>query len=298
MVNIKLGIIGMSEGNGHPFSWSSIINGYSPENLATCGFSTIYDYMVANQHPSTCFSRSKVTCVLTHSRGISEKVAACANIPFIADDTRQLTEQVDAVLLARDDAENHICFAKDALIKGLPIFVDKPIALKLDDLEHLYQLAYDERLIYSCSALRFSDEILLNSDEQKKVGEITEIHCITPKSWDRYAIHLIDPLLHIMAGFDYTKLSVVSADNYQTKIMILWENGVKSTIQSSEHYKGPIQFTYIGVNGKIIKKFKNSYEPFKKSLQYFINNIRKKNFFNEYEKLEKMVKLIEFGRVF
>ncbi len=30
----SIGIIGVSEGNGHPFSYSSIINGYSPEGLA------------------------------------------------------------------------------------------------------------------------------------------------------------------------------------------------------------------------------------------------------------------------
>ena len=33
----SIGIIGLSEGNGHPFSYSSIINGYSPEGLAASG---------------------------------------------------------------------------------------------------------------------------------------------------------------------------------------------------------------------------------------------------------------------
>jgi len=28
---LKLGVIGMSEGNGHPYSWSAIINGQSDE---------------------------------------------------------------------------------------------------------------------------------------------------------------------------------------------------------------------------------------------------------------------------
>ena len=30
----SIGIIGLSEGNGHPFSYGSIINGYSPDGLA------------------------------------------------------------------------------------------------------------------------------------------------------------------------------------------------------------------------------------------------------------------------
>jgi|GEM_PF-4815020 len=28
---IHLGVIGMTEGNGHPYSWSAIINGYDSE---------------------------------------------------------------------------------------------------------------------------------------------------------------------------------------------------------------------------------------------------------------------------
>ena len=30
---IRLGILGMTEGNAHPFSWSAIINGYDKEEM-------------------------------------------------------------------------------------------------------------------------------------------------------------------------------------------------------------------------------------------------------------------------
>ena len=32
--DINLGLIGISEGNGHPYSWSAIINGYNEAYLA------------------------------------------------------------------------------------------------------------------------------------------------------------------------------------------------------------------------------------------------------------------------
>ena len=47
----SIGIIGLSEGNGHPFSYSSIINGYSPEGLAASGWPGIYEY-VRRRHAS------------------------------------------------------------------------------------------------------------------------------------------------------------------------------------------------------------------------------------------------------
>lgn len=292
----KLGIIGMSEGNGHPYSWSSIINGYSPEHLAKCGFPAIYDYMMENQQPTTFFCGCRVTCVLSQHKNISEKISACANIPFIVNDTLQLVEQVDAVLLARDDAENHLFYANDALNKGLPIFIDKPIALSVNALENIYRLAQDQKMIFSCSALRFSDEILLSIDEQKNIGKIIEINCKTPKSWDKYAVHLIDPLIHIMKEIKYLKVSVLISNRSQRKIKVWWENDISSTIEASEQFSGQIQFTYVGTSGQITKKFTNSYDPFRKSLLNFVKNINTKIYFDEYEKLKRIVELIQIGK--
>ncbi len=34
----NLGIIGMSPGNGHPYSWAAIFNGYNKEKMAKCPF--------------------------------------------------------------------------------------------------------------------------------------------------------------------------------------------------------------------------------------------------------------------
>ena len=38
---IKLGIIGMSDGNGHPYSWSAIFNGYNRDEMQKCTFPVI-----------------------------------------------------------------------------------------------------------------------------------------------------------------------------------------------------------------------------------------------------------------
>lgn len=48
---IKVGMVGMSEGDGHPFSFSAIINGYDDEGMARSGWEVIYDY-VRKRHAS------------------------------------------------------------------------------------------------------------------------------------------------------------------------------------------------------------------------------------------------------
>ncbi len=40
--NIRLAMLGMVDGNGHPYSWSAIINGrYDAQVMADCGFPVI-----------------------------------------------------------------------------------------------------------------------------------------------------------------------------------------------------------------------------------------------------------------
>ena len=47
---LKLGIIGISEGNGHPYSWSAIFNGYNEEYMIQCPFESIPEYLSKQKH--------------------------------------------------------------------------------------------------------------------------------------------------------------------------------------------------------------------------------------------------------
>ena len=46
--DIRLAMLGMVEGNGHPYSWSAIINGrYDMARMAECGYPSIPEYLGA-----------------------------------------------------------------------------------------------------------------------------------------------------------------------------------------------------------------------------------------------------------
>ncbi|MBT4568727.1 MAG: oxidoreductase, partial [Marinovum sp.] len=50
---IKLAMLGMTDGNGHPYSWSIILNGrYNADALAKCPYPAIRDY-IAKQPAET-----------------------------------------------------------------------------------------------------------------------------------------------------------------------------------------------------------------------------------------------------
>ena len=63
---LKLAMLGMTEGNGHPYSWSIIVNGsYDADALARCPYAVIRDY-IAKQPPETLgIAGTQVTHVWT-----------------------------------------------------------------------------------------------------------------------------------------------------------------------------------------------------------------------------------------
>ena len=98
---LRLGIIGFSEANGHPYSFSSIINGYSSTEYDS-DWSLIRDYLhikpsqdflsdFAVVESVWCDDFSRANSILISS-GISK---VCSNYDEMLD--------LDGVILARDD---------------------------------------------------------------------------------------------------------------------------------------------------------------------------------------------------
>src|SRR3990172_8944646 len=102
----KLGVIGMSPGNGHPYSWSAIFNGFDKKKMSKCPFPVIPQYLGEQDPETMCIEDAKVTHVWTHDRKVSEDIAGASLIPHVVDEMSDMIGEVDGVLLARDDGEN------------------------------------------------------------------------------------------------------------------------------------------------------------------------------------------------
>lgn len=285
----------MSEGNGHPYSWSAIINGYNPVPMESCGFPAIPEYLSKQSPPDHEFAGVEVSSVFSQSVELSRHIAESSKIPNVAESLTQMANEVDAVLLARDDAENHMSFARPFLEHGLPLYVDKPVALSVSELDKLYSKASHETQIYSCSALRFARELRLTEDERSEIGDILQINGQTPKSWDKYAVHLIDPLLHVMGFETVNSTSKGHPNSESTQLAISWSNGVTSEITSTGGIPSSIYLDYVGTNGRVIKTFKDSYTAFKSALVQFVERVQTPCS-TDYPVSQRVVELIEAGR--
>ena len=123
MKKIKLGIIGMSEGNGHPYSWSAICNGFESNYMQKCPFPVIPEYLSKEKYPDNFIKDAEVTHIWTQKREYSEHIAKAAKISNIVDNAIDMIGEVDGVLLARDDAENHYEMCKPFVEAGIMIYI-------------------------------------------------------------------------------------------------------------------------------------------------------------------------------
>ena len=177
----------MSDGNGHPYSWSAICNGYSPVDMAACEFPVIPQYLSEQSWPEARLSDLEVSYVWTQDRVISDKIAKASLIPNIVGMPEEMIGKIDGLLLARDDAKNHLKIAAPFLKAGIPIYIDKPIALNIDALDTIYDLQKYDGQIFSCSALRFAKEFQLTPEQKNKMlkpedlGETIAFLCQMPK---------------------------------------------------------------------------------------------------------------------
>lgn len=115
-------------------------------------------------------------------------------IEIVVPNPRDLAGMVDAALICGRDGSRHLEQARPFIEAGLPVFVDKPMALSLDDAQDLLGLALEHGApVMSASGLRYSEELEAALDE---IGddEIVHANLIGPGELFFYGIHLTDIL--------------------------------------------------------------------------------------------------------
>jgi hypothetical protein len=292
---LRLGIVGMSDGNGHPYSWSAICNGYDKNYMGSCPFPIIPEYLSKQKYPDDFLSEfAEVTHIWTQQLSISNHIAKSSKIDFVVNEMEDLIGQVDAILLARDDGENHLRMALPFLRAGLPIFIDKPLALTVKDANSLLESQLYDGQLFSCSSLRYADELIFSKEDHEQMEEIIYIEATVPKSWEKYAIHLLEPI--ISSTPERGKLIKVDAQKFGdiVKADIKWEY-LNATVRTYGKYDMPLQITYFTKNGKFVKQLSNTFLAFKKSITTFINQVEEKRSLIPRAETLEIIKIIESG---
>lgn len=293
---VNLGIIGMSEGNGHPYSWSAICNGYNPIYMKDCPFPVIPDYLRKKNFPEDTIKEAAVTHIWTQDSHLSTHIASSSNIKNIVTKPEDMIGEVDAILLARDDYEHHLTHSEPFIQAGLPIYIDKPIAVKVADALSILNKEISKGQIFTCTPLRYAEEFSVTRKELESLGEIKSIQATIMKSWEKYAIHVLEPILNILGFQQKIKTVKRVTSNGAVHVIYLTEEDriINITVLETATYL-PFKITFFGTNNLLELEVVDIFNAFKASLQTFIQAVQNVEQPITPKEIIKTVEFIEAG---
>ncbi|EWG98241.1 Gfo/Idh/MocA family oxidoreductase [Halomonas sp. BC04] len=225
---IRVGMLGISDGNGHPFSFSAIINGYCVDGLRAAGWPGIYDYVRRRHSSEFGVGDLRVTHAWTQHAEQTASLCSAARIPCAVDAPTDMIGEVEAVIIARDDHASHRPLAAPFLEAGIPVFIDKPLTVDLDELR--YFAPYLERgLLMSCSGMRYAQELDAWRSRQVDYGELKLVRGTIVNDWERYGVHLLDAILPLLPS---RPVSVRALPGEHDSLVIAMSDGVSIHIDA------------------------------------------------------------------
>ncbi len=270
---LRLAMLGMIEGNGHPYSWSGIVNGYNPTEMAKCPYPAIPGYMGRQPLATVRIPGTRVTHIWTDDPSDAPKVAAASLIERVVSKPEDVIGEVDAVVIATDDGDDHVRRVRPFIEAGLPVFIDKPMATNIADLRQFVQWHNQGSVMLSTSGMRYAPEMRLSEEQRAQLGDLRWITSFTCKTWERYGIHALEAVEPLVGtGF----LTVQAQSDAGGDVMHLTHrSGVRITIGALHDAYGSFGAVHLyGTKGDLALKLTDTYHAFRGQLVAFIDMLR------------------------
>ena len=270
---LRLAMLGMVEGNGHPYSWSAIFNGYDPDSMARCPYPAIPRYL-GNQPAATAgITGARVTHLWTDNPEDAPLVARASLIPHVVQRPEDVIGQVDAGLIATDIGSEHISRCRAFVEAGIPIFIDKPMVDNEADLQTFLRWEREGARILSSSCMRYAREFASLRNSSHEMGEIRYASVTTAKSWERYGIHALEAI------FPIVKPGFISGRNTgeagRDMVHFKHRSGLDVCVAAVADMAGGFGALQIcGTQSHVQVSFLDTFHAFKAQLESFVDYVR------------------------
>jgi hypothetical protein len=273
---IRLAMLGSTPGNGHPYSWTAMFNGYNRELMTKeCPFAGIPVYLNKQPTEGLTIPGAQVTHIHCEGGGgfTAEHVAKLSLIPNVVAKATDVIGQVDAVIIATDIGGEHVARARPFVEAGVPVFIDKPLTDNAADLAVFRKWVAEGRAILSSSSMRYTKEYLPYRISTRELGDLRYVSITTPKSWETYGIHALEGMYPIVGpGF-------ISARNLGTKerniVHLKHRRGIDVIVVASyDMFGGFGHLQLIGTAGHANVSGGDTFYAFKSQLEAFVSYLR------------------------
>ncbi|RXK46961.1 Gfo/Idh/MocA family protein [Halorientalis pallida] len=272
MSELDVGMIGVSEGNGHPYSFASIVNGYSDDGFQVSEWGVIHDYLREKDPSEFGFDGVAVTHAWTQDEAETECLCAAAQIPNAVDDRETLFDEVDAVVVARDDYETHLDMALPFLERGVPTFVDKPLAVDPDELA-TFRPYLEDGLCMSCSGMYLARELDEPRANLDPYGSVELVTGTIIKDWSKYGVHLLDAIFGVL---DERPEAVSATETATGRTAATISTTGDTTVQINTIGDAPITFDVdiYGSERVVHHALRDNFHAFRRTLWHFFEMVR------------------------
>ncbi|WP_353719951.1 Gfo/Idh/MocA family oxidoreductase [Dyadobacter sp. 676] len=288
---MNIGIIGMSAGNAHPYSWSAIINGvFDGEEIARVGYPAVTAYLEANRD-TLGIRGARVTHVWAQEAEIAESIAKSAGIENVSESLAEMAGEVDAVILARDDPENHREMARPFLEAGVPVFIDKPLAYSREDLAWFAEQHRAGKFLMSCSSMRYANECRIARQEIRSFGRLELVTAVGKKDWKKYGVHLLEGVFAILGDpIPHSVRHIGGPDREIIQLRI--QDGPDIMLHLFMNITGTFQISLFGENSWKLIDIRNSYSMFRDTIIEFVRSLEEGRPRLDFEKTERIMQVI------
>lgn len=271
---IKIGVIGYSEGNGHPFSFSSIINGYSDEGFIKANWPVIHNYLRNCSPADFGFEGILVTHAWTQDKNLTSQLCDACLIENPCDDIEDVVKAVDAVLIARDDWESHMDIALPFLEHGKFVFVDKPLSIDPKQLSFFEPYLRSGHLM-STSGLRYARELdPMRADcEYWETGTPVLITGTVLNGLEKYGIHMIEAISGLGISFEGA-INIRRLNAEHESYSLLLDSGAQFLLNCLGNVGKTFHLDIFGKKEHFHVDIHDNFSAFRRTLAMFIKMIR------------------------
>ncbi len=294
---ITLAVLGITPGNGHPYSWSAMFNGYDRELMgAECPYPAIPEYLNKQPIETLTIPDAKVTHICCTGEGefSAEHVARCSLIPNVVKNPEDVIGKVDAVIIATDIGSEHVERCRPFVEAFIPVFVDKPMVDNPQDLAVFNRWVEEGKPILSSSSMRYVKEFMPYRVSTHNLGELRFVSTTMGKWWETYGIHAIEGIYPILGpGF-------ISCRNIGSKernlVIFTHECGADVVVcVRKDMLGGGGMLTLAGTKGADQLRSMDSFYAFKTQLEAFISYLRTGVRPFPYAETEELMRMIIAG---
>ncbi len=297
--NIRLAMLGCTPGNGHPYSWSAIFNGYDRETMTTeCPFPGIPAYLNPQPAEELTIPGAQVTHIHCAGDGgfTAEHVAKCSLVPNVPEAPEDVIGAVDAVIVATDIGGEHVARARPFVEAGLPVFVDKPLADNVEDLRTFCRWVEAGRPIMSSSCMRYCKEFMPYHESNGDLGDIRFASITTHKSWETYGIHALEAIYPILGPGFLTAQNTGTID--RNIVHLTHRCGADVIVVANRDMLGGFGCLQLcGTNGRVQTVSEDSFFAFKTQLLAFVDYLRTGMYPFPFAETVELMQLVIAGKV-